>query len=119
MPKIWRISDQPIWTLFRTLYLAVMTNIVPSSEIEGIVGASRHPTDHIARAVSAEHALRVDGSELLLVVYILHSQACLESCGNLRNCSFSLALDRGIAGIWPEDQPIVVDIVGGRLVPAS
>lgn len=60
-----------------------MTNFVPADQIERIVGARRHATHHLGRAVSAEQA-----------VYILHSVACKDSGLDLRECPFSLALDR-------------------------
>lgn len=62
-----------------------MTELVPTAEIESIVGVSRHPTEHYARAVSAEEQ-----------VYILHSRECLDSGVDLRECKFSLALDLGL-----------------------
>lgn len=55
-----------------------MTNIVSADRIEQIVGARRHPTHHLGRAVSAEDR-----------VYILHSHACKESGLDLRTCSYS------------------------------
>lgn len=62
-----------------------MSDLVPGDQIEQIVGAPRHPTEHIGRAVSAEQ-----------VVYVLHSQACLDSGIDLRECPYSVALDKGI-----------------------
>lgn len=50
-----------------------------------IVGVPRHPSRHIAKAVSAEQR-----------VYILHSQECIDSGIDLRECEFSVALDQGI-----------------------
>ena len=44
-----------------------MTNLVPASEIENIVGRRRHERAHYGRAVSDEE-----------VFYILHSKNCLE-----------------------------------------
>lgn len=74
-----------------------MTELAPA-DIERIVGARRHPVYHYGRAVSAEQ-----------VVYILHSQDCLDSGRDLRQCRYSKALDRGIntdewAGL--EDTPV-------------
>lgn len=87
-----------------------VSDIVPSKDIERIVGAKRHPTQHLARAVSAEQT-----------VYILHSQACLDSGIDLRECDYSLALDRGIHGLheWSgrEDMPVVVGMWDGWLLP--
>lgn len=75
-----------------------MTECVAASEIEGIVGAKRHPEDHLGRAVSAEET-----------VYILHPDDCREFFDDLRDCPFSKALDRGIDGLrWSgfEDRPV-------------
>jgi hypothetical protein len=84
-----------------------VTNLVPPDRIERIVGMTRDPELHWARAVSAEE-----------IVYILHSQACKDAIDDLRYCAFSLALDRGIdVAEWVEDQPLVVTIYNGRLVP--
>lgn len=84
-----------------------MSNLVPHDEIETIVGAQRHETKHIARAVSDEG-----------IVYVLHSRQCLESGIDLRDCPFSLALDEGIdVDRWIEDVPVHVITEDGRLVP--
>lgn len=88
-----------------------MAELVDPDEIEAIVGTSRHPTRHYARAVSAEQT-----------VYILHSQTCRNSVRDLRECLYSLALDRGIdPDIWAghEDTavPVKVDAAGLDLVP--
>lgn len=84
-----------------------MSEVVPAADIEAIVGATRHPTDHLARAVSTEKR-----------VYILHSQACFDSTPDLRECEFSLALDGGIdIERWVEDQPLLVGIEDGKVTP--
>lgn len=84
-----------------------MTNLVPADQIERIVGVARDPIDHWARAVSAEQT-----------VYILHSQQCKDSTPDLRDCPFSLALDDGIEiADWVEDEPVIVSVEDGRLVP--
>lgn len=86
-----------------------MTEHVPASEIERIVGVERHPTRHYARAVSAEQT-----------VYILHSHECLRGHADLRNCPWSLALDRGIdESTWSgrEDRAVLVRVREGRLIP--
>ena len=90
-----------------------MSDLVPPDKIEQIVGARRHRTAHIVRAVSSEQT-----------VYILHSQKCLDDClirgVDLRDCVFSLALDRGIEPErWAgrEDRPFVAGLWQGRLVP--
>lgn len=86
-----------------------MADLVPSDQIEAIVGASRHPTAHIGRAVSAEQT-----------VYILHSVRCLESGRDLRECRFTVALDRGIdLELWDDiqDRPVQLGVAAGDLVP--
>ena len=88
-----------------------MSDLVPPSEIELIVGVNRHPTEHWGRADSVDHQ-----------VYVLHSRVCLETGRDLRSCPYSLALDRGIdLDRWVEDQPVPLAIAPGvppRLVPA-
>ena len=85
-----------------------MTDKVPGDEIEGVVGRTRHPTNHYARAVSTEQT-----------VYILHSRECLAMHADLRECPWSLALDRGIdISEWVEDVPLTVRVRDGRLVPS-
>jgi len=90
-----------------------MSELVDRSTIEGIVGAKRSQTEHLGRAVSAEHQ-----------VYILHSRDCIEAVtargSDLRACPFSTALDSGIDGeAWREYQDIVVTLTvdDGDLVP--
>lgn len=90
-----------------------MVDPVPTEDIERIVGVPRHPTEHYARAVSAEQT-----------VYVLHSQKCLDSGIDLRECRYSLALDNGIRrSEWVEDEPCPVEIVGAfnttRLAPGG
>lgn len=79
-----------------------MSRLESADKIEFIVGAKRHPTDHIGRAVSAEQR-----------VYILHSQECKASGINLRACKYSVALDYSIdLGVWADaqDRPVVLRI---------
>lgn len=84
-----------------------MSDLVDASDIERIVGVPRHTREHFARAVSAEKT-----------VYILHSHECRDSGIDLRDCPWSLALDRGIdIAEWVEDQPVRVRVRAGRLVP--
>ena len=87
-----------------------MTELVDQAEIERIVGAHRHPHLHAARAITAEQR-----------VYILHSQTCLDSGADLRECRVSIALDLGITpDMWAEsyDIPVVVGLApNGRLIP--
>lgn len=90
-----------------------MSNLVPTEDIERIVGVERHETQHYARAVSDEQT-----------VYILHSRECLDSGRDLRECPLSLALDNGIdPAEWVEDQPVKVRVEGvyehTRLVPCE
>lgn len=89
-----------------------MTNLVPTDEIERIVGIERHQTAHYGRAASDDQT-----------VYILHSRDCKNSGVDLRQCRYSKALDRGILTTqWTgyEDQPVLLWFDGGaneRLVP--
>ncbi|WP_402465741.1 hypothetical protein [Isoptericola aurantiacus] len=91
-----------------------MSDLVDPQDIEAIVGVKRHPTDHYGRAVSAEEQ-----------VYVLHSAACKVSTPDLRDCPYSIALDRGITanGTWNSwrrllDRPVVLHIrYDGTLVP--
>lgn len=79
-----------------------MTRLEAADRIEGIVGAKRHATDHLARAVSAEQR-----------VYILHSTACVDSGIDLRECAYSQALDYGIdLDVWGDcqDTPVRLTI---------
>ena len=87
-----------------------MTELVPASEIEQLVGARRHRTRHFARAVSKEQ-----------MVYILHSEGCRDSGRDLRECWFSMALDKGIREAdWVDhmDQPVrvTIDLTGEHLL---
>ncbi len=84
-----------------------MTELV--TDIERIVGAERRGFAHLARAVSGERR-----------VYLLHSGECRDSGIDLRECEYSLALDRGIDGkVWQgyEDTPVLVALHADRLVP--
>ena len=88
-----------------------MSDLVSAETIESIVGIKRHATDHLGRAVS--------GTEIF---YILHSQHCVESHRDLRDCEYSLALDNGIdPDEWAnfEDQVVrlAIDAAGYALVP--
>ena len=86
-----------------------MPDWVDADQIEEIVGVKRHNKNHRGRAVSAEQT-----------VYILHSQECLDSGADLRDCMFSVVLDRGIRiKEWVEDVPVTLRIRDGRLVPLS
>jgi hypothetical protein len=84
-----------------------VSDLVPREDIERIVGAARHESKHYARAVSSEQT-----------VYILHSHKCLDSGIDLRECEFSVALDRGIdVRHWREDVALVVEVLLGKLRP--
>jgi hypothetical protein len=86
-----------------------MSELVPTEEIEQIVGIERHQTRHYARAISEEQT-----------VYILHSRECKDSGIDLRECAFSLALDKGIDQYdWSdrEDRPVLVRVRNGLLIP--
>lgn len=87
-----------------------MTDLVPAEHIENLVGARRHDTNHYARAASAEQTV--------------HSKQCRDSGIDLRDCPFSVALDRGIEHHIPwsgwrrvQDQAVLVEIFRGYLVP--
>jgi hypothetical protein len=90
-----------------------VADLVDPTEIETIVGTARHQTDHYGRAVSAEHE-----------VYILHSAECRDSGRDLRQCPYSIALNRGIEHFYPwtgwrrlQDQAVRLEISRGYLVP--
>ncbi|MCP2265556.1 hypothetical protein ACFQHV_01065 [Promicromonospora thailandica] len=90
-----------------------MTDLVNPDEIELAVGANRHPTEHYGRAVSA------DG-----IVFILHSAECRNSGRDLRECPYSIALDKGIDDVFPwtgwrqvQDRPVRLEIARGYLMP--
>ncbi len=86
-----------------------MTDLVSADRIEEIVGVKRHRKVHYGRAVSAHQT-----------VYILHSQQCRDSGVDLRECRFSVALDRGIGPRdWTtaQDRPVLLGILNGRLIP--
>jgi hypothetical protein len=88
-----------------------MTDLVPTEDIERIVGVARHSIEHWGRAVSAEQT-----------VYILHSKACLARGGDLCGCPYSEALDKGIEmarwnGYVDMAVPLWVSAGTGRLLP--
>lgn len=88
-----------------------MSKLESTQDIEKIVGAKRHATEHMARAVSAEERL-----------YILHSKECVGTGIDLRECPYSIALDLGIdLYLWEEwqDVPIGLEICPdeGDLLP--
>ena len=84
-----------------------MSDRVPADTIEATVGARRHPREHIIR-----------GDYTNGRAYILHSAECLQRYADLRNCPWSLALDR--ADVWlSSDQPQFVRVRDGRLVATA
>ncbi len=87
-----------------------MTDLVDPTKIEQIVGAQRHPTEHLAKAITDTQ-----------IVYILHSQECLGSGIDLRECPYSKSLDEhGLEPLnWAacEDRTVTLEIVGGVLLP--
>lgn len=90
-----------------------MTELVDASQIEQLVGAQRHPEEHFGRADSETST-----------VYILHSEACLSSTPDLRDCEYSIALAQGIQDFYPwmlweaaQDRPVALRIARGYLVP--
>lgn len=86
-----------------------MTHLLTAAEALANVGVNRHPTLHYGRADTATEE-----------VSILHSQKCLDSGIDLRDCRFSTALDSGIdERDWFEhmDQPIALEVWGSQLVP--
>ena len=87
-----------------------MTERVPADQIEQIVGAKRHAHQHLGRADSSTRK-----------VSILHPSWCKESTPDLRDCAWSLALDRGIDPDWwegYEDRPVVLTFWRAQLIPA-
>lgn len=88
-----------------------MADLVSPDEIEQIVGAKRSYIKHLGCAVSTEQK-----------VYVLHSSVCCNTFLDLRDCRFSIALDRGILPAeWNDHQdiPVLLGIQAGRLVPVA
>lgn len=86
-----------------------MAELVSSDRIEALVGCRRHGSVHLGRLVTADQT-----------VYILHSQRCLDSGIDLRDCVFSQALDRGVQEkSWSGygDRPVLLGIWLDRLIP--
>lgn len=86
-----------------------MTELIDPTEVERLVNARRHPTEHIGLANSH------DGK-----TYLLHSKQCLDSGIDLRTCEFAYAQDAGIdMAVWEDrqDHPYILRIVEGQLVP--
>lgn len=90
-----------------------MSRLVDPGSVEDIVGVKRHLDRHYARAISATEE-----------VVILHSRRCRNANPDLRDCPFSLALDRGILPVladWPGDVPVVLaeHSTAGHLRPGT
>lgn len=90
-----------------------MTRLEDPTTIEQIVGHPRHPTQHWARAEE-----RDSHGRYLYCIYILHSQECVDSGIDLRDCSYSKALD--VIGArrtmwtfwsWVESMPVPVRVL--------
>lgn len=88
-----------------------MSELADPKRIEAVVGVKRASV-HVARIVTTEERL-----------YILHSHACVVQRRDLRECPYSLALDKGIdPEVWVghHDVPICITIgFDGRLRPIS
>ena len=81
-----------------------MTHRVPADQIEALVGAKRHQSRHIIR-----------GGEVSGIAYILHPHTCLKRHTDLRECPWSLALDRD--DVWlPDNGPHYVNLRAGQLI---
>lgn len=87
-----------------------MTQLVDPEKIESIVGVKRHARAHFGRMSHTDR-----------ILYILHSKLCLEDNEDLRQCKFSLALDRGLdPKKWEgfENLTIPLQVIDDKLVPA-
>ena len=80
-----------------------MSERVPARDIERIVGVKRHQSRHVIRVTASWRA------------FILHPHDCLALYDDLRDCPWSLALDRGDAWL-PDDKPHYVRVRDGQLV---
>lgn len=83
-----------------------MSDLVDPTQIETIVGAPRHPTQHIARMVEG-------------TVYILHSQRCKDSGIDLRECPWSRSMDAGVIASEWGDRPHFVAPMSKALLPLN
>lgn len=89
----------------------LMSELVDPQQIEFIVGRDRHLTRHYGR-LDPESGY----------MFILHSQHCVETQDDLRECIYSKALDKGMAPVsgWGEyiNRPVHLHInENGYLVP--
>jgi len=87
-----------------------MTELVDPSKIEELVGVNRHAEWHYVRAVDDEQ-----------IVYILHSQECVDSTPDLRDCPYSQALDHGLPAGWDFylDRPVRAVLEPSYSYPAT
>lgn len=90
-----------------------MSELVDPTQVATIFGIERHETDHYGHAIT-------DTEE----VFILHSAECRATTPDLRDCPYSVALDRGIEHPLPWtgwrrvlDTPIRLEIAHGYLMP--
>lgn len=84
-----------------------MVKRVPKEKIEEIVGVKRADYEHWGIARSKDQQ-----------VYVLHSQACLDTDRIMYDCIYTVAQERGIdLDRWQEDVPAQLRVEGGRLVP--
>lgn len=74
-----------------------MTDLVDPNEIEKIFGIPRH---------AAEHLLHFQKG----TVYIMHSQECINTGIDLRECVYSVALDEGTLGWVRHDGLVIADL---------
>ena len=80
-----------------------MTDIVPSEDIERLVGVKRRADAHCGRVLFDQGRF-----------VILHSQGCLNATADLTECAYSVALDVAIAcgdtfEQWPVD-PVILGL---------
>jgi hypothetical protein len=66
-----------------------VSELVDPKQIETLVGVKRHQTIHWGHG------------DWKWIYYILHSQECLDSGRDLRECEFSLAMDRSNTDVMP------------------
>lgn len=86
-----------------------MTDLVPSEDIERLVGVKRHASAHCGRVLFDQGRF-----------VILHSRECLNTMADLRECAYSTALDVAIAcgetfEQWPVE-PVVLDLSHADLI---
>ena len=87
----------------------MMTTRVSDDKIEALVGAYREESRHIARISTREGA-----------IYILHPNNCKRRSIDLRLCSYSESIDKGLdeaewEGNW--DKPMYVKLIKGKVLP--